>query len=87
MWCGVVCGVWCVVCGVWCVVCGWVCLIAGYLVHEASKLYDAQLIGKQDPYVVTKYTGGLALGEQVERRTKVHEDGDKYPRWEETFVL
>ncbi len=22
VWCGVVCGVWCVVCGVWCVVCG-----------------------------------------------------------------
>ena len=29
VWCGVVCGVWCVVCGVWCVVCGVWCVVCG----------------------------------------------------------
>ena len=33
VWCGVVCGVWCVVCGVWCVVCVcmcvYVCVVGG----------------------------------------------------------
>ena len=57
-------------------------------VHEGAKLYDAQLIGKQDPYVILRFKGGpVALREPEFHRTRTHDDGDKEPKWDESFVL
>jgi len=55
------------------------------IVHEARNLYDVQLIGKQDPYVVMDMVGCIAKGDTVHRKTRTHDDGDRNPKWEETF--
>ena len=46
--------------------------------RSAKLTHDTELMGKMDPYVVIK------IGE-VTQKTKVHEDGGKTPKWEETF--
>ncbi|CAI7876378.1 unnamed protein product, partial [Closterium sp. NIES-53] len=45
-----------------------------------KDLYDVELYGKQDPYVVLQY------GNQ-QHRTMVHQDGHITPVWNETFQL
>lgn len=46
--------------------------------RSAKLTHDTELMGKMDPYVVIK------IGE-VTQKTKVHDDGGKTPKWEETF--
>jgi hypothetical protein len=46
--------------------------------RSAKLTHDTEFMGKMDPYVVIK------IGANTQK-TKVHEDGGKTPKWDETF--
>lgn len=54
-------------------------------VHKVQKLYDVQLVGKQDPYAVVIVQ---KKGKKAEKKkTRVARDGHKNPVWDQTFTL
>lgn len=53
--------------------------------YEAKELTDVQWVGKQDPYTIVEFVGCVVKGDSGVRKTKVHDDGDRNPKWNQSF--
>jgi hypothetical protein len=51
-------------------------------VKEAKELYNTELLGKMDPFATLKMENS-----KEEFSTKIHKDGHRTPKWEQSFIF